>query len=32
VAKEYNEVYIKLRLNNNLDYFEMLKSKIFADA
>ena len=32
VAKQFNEVYIKLRLNNNFDYFDMLKSKICADA
>ena len=32
VAKQFNDVYIKMRLNNNFDYFDMLKSKICADA
>lgn len=32
VAKQYEEFYVKLRLGNNFDYFDIMKSKIHLDA
>jgi len=29
ISKQYEDVYIKLRMKNNFDYFDHLKSKIF---
>jgi hypothetical protein len=29
ISKKYEDVYIKLRMTNNFDYFDHLKSKIF---
>ena len=32
ISKKYEDVYIKLRMTNNFDYFDHLKSKIFQDS
>ncbi len=32
IAKQYEEFYVKMRLDDNLDYFQGMKDKIYDDA